>query len=487
MKLEEYKKLVQIQSLTDMSLNNILEANKAYQNNEIDKEFNNAKLFKPLIESDKELFDRIGKKTDQSDEIIKKITDALLLYNQQPQPQAQPQPQPQAQAQPQAQPEAKAQAQAQPEAKAQARDVKEEVQENENIKKSNDFVSDIIKGKSVFLYSSKNGDVYTDIKLLDLSNMNKFTKKDLQDYLNTPQLLSLTRQLNALKQHRPKEKIIESYIENLKEYKEKLKKKILEKDKLNTIDEENEETSNDNTKPLKTVENKESEETNNDNKDKILQNNTKAFKIVKAKEVEGQGIKKRRNGYKIEGSKYGDKLKINMDKLFDRYYVEAWYDNNVIYENQGDKDTVELLTKGRINKKKKYSKLSKQIFNDMMTLSGMIKKRNGKNKLLGSSNIILNENDLKKRIALLRGSIIAGNDNKKLQQELSKLTNQENVTQNKSIDNLYNDLKVLTPILKTSQGDENVHNQVYNIIDYLRTNRHISRDQYHKYIKKHLM
>ena len=123
----------------------------------------------------------------------------------------------------------------------------------------------------------------------------------------------------------------------------------------------------------------------------------------------------------------------------------------------------------------------------MMTLSGMIKKRNGKNKLLGESNIILNENDLKKRIALIRGSIIAGNDNKKLQQELSRLTNQENVTQNKTIDSLFNELKSMTPLLKTSEGDENVHNQVYNIIDYLRTNRHISRDQYHKYIKKYLM
>ena len=204
------------------------------------------------------------------------------------------------------------------------------------------------------------------------------------------------------------------------------------------------------------------------------------------KEVEGQGIKKRRNGYKIENEKYGEKIKINMDKLFNNYYVEAWYDDHIVYQNQGDKDTVELLTKGRINKKKKYSKISQQIFNDMVTLSGMVK-RNGKNKLLGSSNIILNENDLKKRIALLRGSVIAGNDNKKIQQELASLSSQKDVVQNKSIDNLFTDLKTLTPILKTSQGDENVHNQVYNIIDYLRTNRHISRDQYHKYIKKHLM
>ena len=74
-----------------------------------------------------------------------------------------------------------------------------------------------------------------------------------------------------------------------------------------------------------------------------------------------------------------------------------------------------------------------------------------------------------------------------MQNELARLTNQENVTQNKTLDDLYKNLKVLTPMLKTSQADENVHNQIYNIIDYLRSNRHISRDQYHKYIKKHLM
>ena len=83
MKLEDYKKLLEIQFLTENGLNNILEANKAYQNSEIEKEFNNAKLFKPITDTNKELIDRIEKKTDQSDELIKKITDALPLYNQQ--------------------------------------------------------------------------------------------------------------------------------------------------------------------------------------------------------------------------------------------------------------------------------------------------------------------------------------------------------------------------------------------------------------------
>ena len=440
MKLEDYKKLIEIQLLTENGLQNILEANKAYQNNEINKDFNNARLFKPITDINKELIDRIEKKTDQSDELIKKFTDALPLYNQQPQAQVETKEEPQI------------------------------IIDNENkIINSKDFIGDLIKGKNVFLHEGKKDDIYTNVKLRSLSELDKLTKKDLELYLKSDDLKSLTQQLNITNRWHPNVKSIETYIKDFKEYKKKINDKILEKHNLNVIKED------------EILEGKTQDNDNDVVKDKISENYTQH------EEVKGQGIKKRRNGYKIENEKYGDKIKIIMDKLYNNYYVEAWYDNNVIYENQGDKDSVELLTKGRINKKKKYSNLSKQIFNDMMALSGMIKKRNGKNKLLGTSNIILNENDLKKRIALIRGSIIAGNDNKKLQQELSKLTNQENVIQNKSIDNLYNDLKTLTPILKTSQGDENVHNQVYNIIDYLRTNRHISRDQYHKYIKKHLM
>ena len=107
-------------------------------------------------------------------------------------------------------------------------------------------------------------------------------------------------------------------------------------------------------------------------------------------------------------------------------------------------------------------------------------------KLINGSAIILNEKDRQKRINLLRGSIVAGNDNKKVHQELAELTNQE-INTNKKPDDLINDLHTLTPILKTSNADENVKNRVYNIVDYLRSNQLISRDQYHKYINEHLL
>ena len=333
------------------------------------------------------------------------------------------------------------------------------------------FVDDLINNRKVYLYTRKSDDteIYTDINLLDINNIQKYSIEELQNFLSSDKLYKFTKKLSGAMSHH-KNETLDTYMSALSKYKKAIQNYI-----------------NGSKYVLPDV--NKGKDTNNGNDDNDGNDENNVEDKIKKNEidtVEGQGVKKR-NGYKIKNSKYNDKLKINMDKLYNNYYVEAWYGDNILYENQGDKDTVELLTKSRVNKKKKYSKLSQEIFNDMITLSGMIKQRNGKIKMLGESNIILNENDLRKRIALLRGTIIAGKDNKKLQNELPKLTNQDNVIQNKSVNDLYNNLKTLTPMLKGSKGDENVHNQVYNIIDYLRSNRHISRDQYHKYIKKHLM
>ena len=62
----------------------------------------------------------------------------------------------------------------------------------------------------------------------------------------------------------------------------------------------------------------------------------------------------------------------------------------------------------------------------------MIKKRNMKSKLIGKGKIILNEKDRDKRINLIRSSLIAGNNNKQMLEELKQLTNQEINTDNKT-------------------------------------------------------
>ena len=203
---------------------------------------------------------------------------------------------------------------------------------------------------------------------------------------------------------------------------------------------------------------------------------------------EGEGIKKKkRNGYKIVNSKYNDKLLINMPKLLNEMIIEAKLSDNddILYSNKCDKCTIDLLTK-RFNPKKKYSELAKNIFNDLNDLSGIVKKRNMKSKLIGKGKIILNENDKQKRINLLRSSIMAGNNNKQMLEELKQLTNQEINTDGKTVRDLIDDLKNLTPILKTSNASTDLKNRIFNIIDYLRTNEFISKSQYHDYIKKHL-
>ena len=53
----------------------------------------------------------------------------------------------------------------------------------------------------------------------------------------------------------------------------------------------------------------------------------------------------------------------------------------------------------------------------------MAKKRNGKTRLVGNGPINLTPQDKQKRIDLLRGSIVAGNDNQEMYQDLQQLTN----------------------------------------------------------------
>ena len=225
---------------------------------------------------------------------------------------------------------------------------------------------------------------------------------------------------------------------------------------------------------------------------------TKYYRIIKKQlsnrediineEITGEGIKKKkRNGYKIVNSKYNDKLLINMPKLLNEMIIEAKLSNNddILYSNRCDKCTIDLLTK-RYNPKTKYSQLAKNIFNDLNDLSGMVKKRNMKSKLIGKGKIILNEHDRLKGVNLIRSSLIAGNNNKEMIQELGRLTNQQINTEGKTSRDLITDLKNLTPILKTSNATTDVKNRIFNIIDYLRTNEFITKTQYHDYIKKHL-
>ena len=98
----------------------------------------------------------------------------------------------------------------------------------------------------------------------------------------------------------------------------------------------------------------------------------------------------------------------DLPKLFGQLKIIAYKDGKKVYDKQADFDTIVLLTK-RFNSKKKYSDLSKMIFNELNTLSEIpIHRTSNKYKRLGSGVIYYNNpEDLINRMELLGGSILA--------------------------------------------------------------------------------
>ena len=129
--------------------------------------------------------------------------------------------------------------------------------------------------------------------------------------------------------------------------------------------------------------------------------------------TKGQGIytQKKRNAYKIsQNGQYGG-LIIDLPKLYGHLKVIAHKNGQKVYDKQADFDTLDLLTK-RFNSKKKYSDLSKIIFNELNQISEIpIHRTSNKFKKMGPGVIYYNNpNDLLDRMELLGGSIQAGND-----------------------------------------------------------------------------
>ena len=127
----------------------------------------------------------------------------------------------------------------------------------------------------------------------------------------------------------------------------------------------------------------------------------------------GKGIytQPKRNAYKISsGGKYGN-LIIDVPKLMGQLHLVAKKDSNKVLDKKVDFDTIDLLTK-RFNSKKKYSNLSKMVFNELNKLSEIpIHRSSKKYSKIGSGIIYYNDvNDLIDRMELLGGSIMAGND-----------------------------------------------------------------------------
>ena len=139
----------------------------------------------------------------------------------------------------------------------------------------------------------------------------------------------------------------------------------------------------------------------------------------------GEGVKYkqlRRNAYKIDpGNKYGGLL-IDVPKLMKKQKLDVYRGGKLIYQADGDKSLIDLLTK-KYNPKTKYSHNAVKIFNDLNMLGNLpFHKSSGKSRLTGSGMFYYNDpTALLDRIDVLRGMIAAGNNNPALKNDLSQI------------------------------------------------------------------
>ena len=166
----------------------------------------------------------------------------------------------------------------------------------------------------------------------------------------------------------------------------------------------------------------------------ILEEGAKTLKV-------GKGIytQKKRNAYKInpQTGVYGN-VNIDVPKLYGQLKLIAHKDGKRVYEKQVDFDTLDLLTK-RFNSKKKYSPLSKMVFDELNRISDIsIHRTSNKYKKIGSGVVYYNNPaDLLDRLELLGGSILAGNNGVK--NEFSQIVhtlNKLGVLNNNHLNNL---------------------------------------------------
>ena len=147
----------------------------------------------------------------------------------------------------------------------------------------------------------------------------------------------------------------------------------------------------------------------------------------------------KRNAYKINQTtgKYGN-LTIDLPKLFGQLKMIAYINGKKVYDKDVDFDTIDLFTK-RFNGRKKYSDLSKRVFNDINKLAEIpIHKSSKKYKKIGSGVVYYNNpQDLLSRLELLGGSIQAGNTSVKNEfSEIAHVLKKINILSNEQLKNL---------------------------------------------------
>ena len=127
-----------------------------------------------------------------------------------------------------------------------------------------------------------------------------------------------------------------------------------------------------------------------------------------------------------------------MPQLLGRLKLIAYKAGQKVYDKSVDFDTIDLLTK-RFNSKKKYSTLSRTVFDRLDELSEIpIHKSSKKYSKLGSGiKYYNNPLDLLDRLELLRGEINAGNNAVKNEfSEIAHTLRKLNIFTNNDLENL---------------------------------------------------
>ena len=188
---------------------------------------------------------------------------------------------------------------------------------------------------------------------------------------------------------------------------------------------------------------------------------------------------KKRNAYKIERvqgaglSKYGSLL-INPLRLLKEMVVEATdpVTGAVVFERQGDKGIVDLLTK-RFNPKTNYSQKALQIFNDLSKLANIpMHKSSGKSKLLRGEGGARGAGPSKSKLLRGEGGARGAGPSKggAIFSDVKDLTDR---------------LVKLTGSMKAGNSSLQVRNEATEILDHLLRKNEISKKQYNAYTKRY--
>ena len=174
MDLNSHEDLIQKRVLAQKQILNLKKKNIDFENQKVDRDFYNAELFKPIIDTNEKMIDKMEEKNDKINEII---SNTLPYYEDQDQDQMQEQ--------------------------LSLPLLNEDEKIIYNFSKplepiQRDFLDELTENNQVFLYKKKNGDdVYSNVKIIGVDNLKKASDDELKSELKSKNLKKLSNRLIA--------------------------------------------------------------------------------------------------------------------------------------------------------------------------------------------------------------------------------------------------------------------------------------------------